>query len=81
MHILNVFGEKNDWFEAIGQVLHYLESESLVNLETYTVLYRVSFSIMATRNGNLPTNKKSVTKREVLTLGNVLYIFVGYVIC
>lgn len=48
MHIINVFREKNDWFEAIGQVLHYLESESLVNLDTYTALYRVSFSIMAT---------------------------------
>lgn len=81
MPILNLFGEKNDLFVAIGEVLHYLESESLIHLYTYRILYRIAFFIMATQNGNLPTNKKSVTKRKVLTLGSVLYTSVGFSIC
>lgn len=66
MPILYLFGEKNDLFVVIGEVLHYLKSESLVYLDTYRVLYRVVFSIMATQNGNLPTNEKSVAKRKDL---------------
>lgn len=56
MPIFNLFGEKNDLFVAIGEVLHYLESESLIHLYTYRILYRIAFFIMATQNGNLPTN-------------------------
>ena len=81
MPILTLFAEKNDLFVAIGEVLRYLESENLIHLYTYRILYRIAFFIMATQNGNLPTNKKSVTKRKVLTLGSVLYTFVGCSIC